>query len=486
MASTENAEKKMHENAGIRTSDASNVEEGDIVPRNENAATRHEDQTIAILELVKAQDVHHPMHWSAFKRWGIVIIYCMLQTFVTLTSTTYVSAEFLIQEKFGGTTQVVTLGQSMFILGTAVGPTFLGPLSDLGGRKWIYVISIAMYAIVNFGTAYAINLPMLIIFMFLAGIAGSTALSNVAGTIADLFGDIDGAGQAMALFVMSANIGPSIGSPVGEWIADNENMGLKWIFLINSIATAAAKSQTVDEQETAILKSRLNVLQEMKFVTTMTFKIMFTEPVVLFLGLYNGFAYGILFLYLDGVFDVFVVNNGLSYIGADLTYLNFVVGVVVMFLFVPVQTWFYSRDRKKHGINRPEARFITSLVTVWLFPITLLWFAFTSDGSASYWSPVVAGGVLGFADPLLWLSMLNYITDSYPNVAGAAIAAFLIPSFALAAGLAHLGVLMFDNMSTKWAMGTIGFISIGLCALIYFIYFFGAKVRSRSKLARRF
>lgn len=44
---------------------------------------------------------------------------------------------------------------------------------------------------------------MLIIFMFLIGTAGSTALSNVAGTIADLFGDIDGAGQAMALFVMS-------------------------------------------------------------------------------------------------------------------------------------------------------------------------------------------------------------------------------------------------------------------------------------------
>lgn len=65
------------------------------------------------------------------------------------------------------------------------------------------------------GTAYARNLPMLIIFMFLAGTAGSTALSNVAGTIADLFGDIDGAGQAMALFVVSANVGPSLGSPVG-------------------------------------------------------------------------------------------------------------------------------------------------------------------------------------------------------------------------------------------------------------------------------
>jgi len=174
-----------------------------------------------------------------------------------------------------------------------------------------------------------------------------------------------------------------------------------------------------------------------------------------------------------------------------------------MFAFIPVQTWFFTRDRKKHGHNRPEARFLTSLVTVWLFPITIFWFAFTSNGNTSYWSPIVAGGVLGFADPLLWLSMLNYITgtfcpllnhiflltsvaDSYPNVAASAIAAFLIPSFIMAAALAHLGVLMFDNMSTTWAMATISFISLGLCALIYFIFFFGTKIRMRSKLAKAF
>ena len=275
---------------------------------------------------------------------------------------------------------------------------------------------------------------MMIIFMFLCGTAGSTALSNVAGTIADLFGDVDGAGQAMALFVVSANVGPSLGSPVGGWISANPNLGLKWIFLINVIigfgfavimcfipetlprlviAKEAAKADDLSPDEQAILRSKINVLKELKFVATMTFRIMFGEWIVLMLGIYNGFAYGILFLYLDGVFEVFVVNNNLSYISADLTYLNFVVGVLVMFCFVPVQTWFYARDRKKHGHNRPEARFIVSLVTVWLFPITLIWFAYTSNGQTSYWSPVVAGGILGFADPFLWLSMLNYITGKY-------------------------------------------------------------------------
>jgi hypothetical protein len=205
------------------------------------------------------------------------------------------------------------------------------------------------------------------------------------------------------------------------------------------IRNAVAKRNADAPEEDAVLETKVNVLKEIRFVSTMAMRIMFTEPIVAFLGIYNGFAYGLLFLYLDGVFDVFVINNGLSYIAADLTYLNFVVGVLVMFMFVPVQTWFYTRDRKKHGHGRPEARFITSLATVWLFPVSLLWFAFTCDGNTSFWSPVVAGGVLGFCDPLLWLSMLNYVTDSYPNFAGSAIAAFLIPSFLIAGALAHAG-----------------------------------------------
>jgi hypothetical protein len=36
----------------------------------------------------------------------------------------------------------------------------------------------------------------------------------------------------MALFVMSANTGPSIGSVIGEWIVDNPHMGLNWVFWI--------------------------------------------------------------------------------------------------------------------------------------------------------------------------------------------------------------------------------------------------------------
>lgn len=47
---------------------------------------------------------------------------------------------------------------------------------------------VLLYAILNVGTALADNFPMLVIFCFLIGCAGSVALNNVAGTISDLFG----------------------------------------------------------------------------------------------------------------------------------------------------------------------------------------------------------------------------------------------------------------------------------------------------------
>lgn len=87
------------------------------------------DSTLAALQRVATADEHHPIHWSSLKKWNVVFWYCLLQAFVTLTTTTYVAAEFLVQEQFGGSTQVVALGQSMFIIGTAIGPAFLGPLS---------------------------------------------------------------------------------------------------------------------------------------------------------------------------------------------------------------------------------------------------------------------------------------------------------------------------------------------------------------------
>lgn len=111
--------------------------------RRHSAIAMEQDPTLAALDVAQDEDPHHPRHWPSWKRWSLAVIYCFLQVFVTITSTSYVSAEYYIGEHFNETnTQVITLGQSMFILGNAIGPIFLGPLADV---SWVECRSMEDY-----------------------------------------------------------------------------------------------------------------------------------------------------------------------------------------------------------------------------------------------------------------------------------------------------------------------------------------------------
>lgn len=116
------ADESLHEKK-----DETVIPPGTTTAADVETARRGSQDPLALLEKIRTGDDAHPIRWPLWKKWIIAATYCLLQVFVTLTSTTYVSVEFLIEEKFGiSSAQVATLGQSMFIIGTAVGPAFLG------------------------------------------------------------------------------------------------------------------------------------------------------------------------------------------------------------------------------------------------------------------------------------------------------------------------------------------------------------------------
>lgn len=82
-----------------------------------------------VLQLVTDLDECQPVHLTTYVRWGIAVTYFFLQTYITLTSTSYVSAIGLVMDKFGVDRQRATLGQSLTIIGYALGPILLSPIS---------------------------------------------------------------------------------------------------------------------------------------------------------------------------------------------------------------------------------------------------------------------------------------------------------------------------------------------------------------------
>lgn len=116
---------------------------------------------------------------------------------------------------------------SIYLLGYAFGPLFLAPLSEIYGRLPVYRICMIVFLLTNIACALSINMPMLIIFRLLTGLAGACPLTIGPASVADCFSQEE-RGRAMAIWNMPVLLGPSLGPAVGAYVS--RGLGWRWNF----------------------------------------------------------------------------------------------------------------------------------------------------------------------------------------------------------------------------------------------------------------
>lgn len=84
----------------------------------------------------------------------------------------YLSTEFHIQDAV-----VSQLTLSIFILGYAIGPLFLGPLSETYGRVIVLQLANLFYLVFNVACGVSQSSGQMIAFRFLSGLGGSVPLA---------------------------------------------------------------------------------------------------------------------------------------------------------------------------------------------------------------------------------------------------------------------------------------------------------------------
>ncbi len=77
----------------------------------------------------------------------------------------------------------------------------------------------------------------------------------------------------------------------------------------------------------------------------------------------------------------------------------------------------------KGGIVPPEARLPTAMIGSVLLPIGLFWFAWTNGPEIHWVVPIIGSGVFAAGLVLVFLSLLNYLIDSYVIYAASVLAA---------------------------------------------------------------
>jgi MFS family permease len=180
---------------------------------------------------------------------------------------------------------------------------------------------------------------MLVFFMFLSGVAWSTSLSLVPAVFSDLYLHRDDIGQPIALFVIGASVGPTLGGVVATALMD-AGADLKWYFLVTVFVSAACavpilfvpeslpskgKVQVGDEKvpllqipsmglrarATAAVKDQVQQPAIWYFLTRV-WVLLATEPVMWITGVYNGLANGVFVLTVAGSITTLTEFKGLS------------------------------------------------------------------------------------------------------------------------------------------------------------------------------
>lgn len=124
----------------------------------------------------------------------------------------------------------------MYVLGLGLGPLYLAPLSELHGRRIVYLVSFSLFTILNVGCALAPNVTALSILRFLSGTCGSAGPTLGGASIGDMFLRQD-RGKAQALYSLGPTSGPILGPLIGAFIL-NGTHSWRWLMWVVVIASA--------------------------------------------------------------------------------------------------------------------------------------------------------------------------------------------------------------------------------------------------------
>jgi hypothetical protein len=156
-------------------------------------------------------DPMSPKNWPQPRKWAATIIVSCF-TFISPVSSSMVAPALPAMAKSLNITSEVeeSLILSIFVLAYAIGPLFLGPMSEIYGRVIILQLSNLFYLVFNLACGFATTKGQLIAFRFLAGLGGSAPLALGGGVLSDCW-RAEERGKAISIYSLAPLLGPAVG-----------------------------------------------------------------------------------------------------------------------------------------------------------------------------------------------------------------------------------------------------------------------------------
>ncbi|KAJ5382965.1 hypothetical protein N7517_000876 [Penicillium concentricum] len=445
-------------------------------------------------------DPAHPYNWSRAYRWYITLVASGLVVCVAFGSAIVTGGLGLIEDKYNVSLEVAILTCSIMVCGFAVGPLLWSPLSEIIGRRPVYIISLGLYVIFNIPCALSPNIGGLLVCRFLCGVFSSSGLSLAGGTIADIW-NIEDRGMAIAYFAAAPYCGPVLGPIVTGWITVGSGR-LDLFFWVN-LAFAGAMMIMVglipETYTPVILKRRAaklrketgnpNIMTEQE-KTKLTFReiartslirpitMIMTEPVLDLMCMYIVLIYAMLYAFFFAYPVIFTELYGYNDGQIGLMFIPILIGAGFALVITPAIEGKFKRICHTRPPT-PEDRLHAALLGAPFISIAFFILGATSYKHIIWVGPASSGIAFGFGMVLCYYAVNNYIIDSYQKYAASALAAKVFLRSGGGAAFPLFTTQMYHRLGLQWASWLLAFIGLAMILIPYVFFFYGARLRAK-------
>lgn len=273
-----------------------------------SSASRPPDYEITFSSLENPDYPVNPKNWPFAKRAWTIFGVSYSTWVVVLYSTNYTaSIPGLMKEFDVASSTVVTLGVTTYLLGLAAGSLIVAPMSELYGRRMVYIICMACFTILVLPCALATSLAEILVVRFFGALFGSAMVSNSPGTIVDI-SDEEYRALCMSLWSIAPLNGPVTGPLIGGFVY--QYLGWRWdnwlVMILGGVAclvmltvpetyapailVAAAKKkrkETDDERWWSRYDQKISTIELLKINLSRPFILSFTEPILWFFNIWS-------------------------------------------------------------------------------------------------------------------------------------------------------------------------------------------------------
>ncbi|KXJ87881.1 major facilitator superfamily domain-containing protein [Microdochium bolleyi] len=456
----------------------------------------------------------NPHNWPTFRKVTIILIVSLSHLATTMSASMMAASLGQIADELSMSPATTLLASSIFVLGLGFGPFIVGPMSELYGRRPVWIACNMWYILWNSLCPAGRSAGMLIASRLLAGFGASCGIGLLAPVSADLYGAAD-RGKSIAIATFLPYIGPALGPIVGGLAS--EHVHWSWTFwilsLYNTVATlaglalfrecygplllrqrhlhasfppAAGPSATKASPEATCRKIGSNLLRPVRMLLF--------RPVILFISLNMALDFAVYFLVLSTFATLWIERYGMSQSDSSLHYIAITIGAVAATQ-VGGRFMDYLWRRKSQASpppppagrghttgqddrsdqdtgltthddknSNPELRILYLVPSVILTPTGLFWYAWAAERHA-HWAVVDAGvAIFTLASFMFSAGFQAYMLDEFAagGTAASANAAVKLLSYILAFVFPLFAPQLYDTLGYGWGNSLLGFVFLGL------------------------